>query len=175
MLTLIGYQMLRCKLRCTKANGRITDNSHYHCCLCGRVLVRKVHLYCHLQAHSVGSMREIDEMLDAKDEAEEGPLEDSEMDEDDDNDTTLDTSQIATLDGSDQDNVVALSDGTQVTFCSIFLNILPPSLLCSRAPSSNSTPLRKLKLSETKHKFELRDTCTSSRKEPLGASHLVAS
>ena len=96
-------------------------------------------------------MREIDEMLDAKDEAEEGPLEDSEMDEDDDNDTTLDTSQIPTLDGSDQDNVVALSDGTQVTFRSIFLNILSPFLLCSRAPSSNSTPLRKLKLFETKH------------------------
>ena len=127
LLTLLGYQMLRCKLRCTKANGRITDNSHYHCCLCGRVLVRKVHLYCHLQAHSVGSMREIDEMLDAKDEAEEGPLEDSEMDEDDDNDTTLDTSQIAALDGSDQDNVVALSDGTQVTFLSI-------SILCTLFP-----------------------------------------
>lgn len=123
-LTLLGYQMLRCKLRCTKANGRITDNSHYHCCLCGRVLVRKVHLYCHLQAHSVGSMREIDEMLDAKDEAEEGPLDDSQMDDDDDNDTTLDTSQIATLDGSDQDNVVALSDGTQVTFHSCNSNTI---------------------------------------------------
>ena len=119
--------MLRCKLRCTKANGRITDNSHYHCCLCGRVLVRKVHLYCHLQAHSVGSMREIDEMLDAKDDAEEGPLEDSEMDDDDDNDTTLDTSQIATLDGSNQDNMVALSDGTQVTFHNIFINMHPIS------------------------------------------------
>lgn len=133
--------MLRCKLRCTKANGRITDNSHYHCCLCGRVLVRKVHLYCHLQAHSVGSMREIDEMLDAKDEAEEGPLEDSEMDDDDDNDTTLDTSQIATLDGSDQDNVVALSDGTQVTFYSISISMHLSSSLCLRAPSSNSSPL----------------------------------
>ena len=119
--------MLRCKLRCTKANGRITDNSHYHCCLCGRVLVRKVHLYCHLQAHSVGSMRELDEMLDAKDDAEEGPLEESEMDDDDDNDTTLDTSQIATLDGSDQDNMVALSDGTQVTFHNIFINMHPIS------------------------------------------------
>ena len=107
--------MLRCKLRCTKANGRITDNSHYHCCLCGRVLVRKVHLYCHLQAHLVGSMREIDELLDAKDDTEEGPMEDAEMDEDDDeNHTALDTSQITTLEGSEQDSVVALSDGTQV-------------------------------------------------------------
>ncbi|XP_027059084.1 uncharacterized protein LOC113685740 [Pocillopora damicornis] len=112
-----GHQMLRCKLRCTKANGRITDNSHYHCCLCGRVLVRKVHLYCHLQAHSVGSMREIDELLDAKDDTEEGPMEDAEMDEDDDeNHTALDTSQITTLEGSEQDSVVALSDGTQVVF-----------------------------------------------------------
>lgn len=111
-----GHQMLRCKLRCTKANGRVTDNSHYHCCLCGRVLVRKVHLYCHLQAHSVGSMREIDELLDAKDDTEEGPIEDAEMDDDDDNHTTLDTSQITTLEGSEQDNVVALSDGTQVVF-----------------------------------------------------------
>ena len=114
-----GYQMLRCKLRCTKANGRITDNSHYHCCLCGRVLVRKVHLYCHLQAHAVGSMREIDKMLDTKEDAEEEPLEDSEMDDDeedegDDNDTTLDSSQISRLESSEQDNIVALSDGTQV-------------------------------------------------------------
>lgn len=61
-------------------------------------------------------MREIDEMLDAKDDAEEGPLEDSEMDDDDDNDATLDTSQITALEGSEQDNVVALSDGTQVIF-----------------------------------------------------------
>lgn len=109
-----GYQMLRCKLRCTKANGRTTDNSHYHCCLCGRVLVRKVHLYCHLQAHAVGSMQEIDEMLDAKDDTEEGPLGDAEMD-DDDNDTSLDTSQITGLESAEQDNMVALSDGTQVT------------------------------------------------------------
>lgn len=115
VLILSGHQMLRCKLRCTKANGRITDNSHYHCCLCGRVLVRKVHLYCHLQAHSVGSMREIDALLDAKDDTEEGPMEDAEMDEDDDeNHTALDTSQITTLEGSEQDSVVALSDGTQV-------------------------------------------------------------
>lgn len=106
--------MLRCKLRCMKANGRVTDNSHYHCCLCGRVLVRKVHLYCHLQAHSVGSVREIDEIMDAKDDAEEGPLEDTEMDEDDEHDTTLDASQITGLDGSQQDGVVALPDGTQV-------------------------------------------------------------
>ena len=70
-------------------------------------------------------MREIDEMLDAKDEAEEGPLEDPEMDDDDGNDTTLDASQIATLDGSDQDDVVALSDGTQVTFHSISINMHP--------------------------------------------------
>ena len=109
-----GYQMLRCKLRCMKANGRVTDNSHYHCCLCGRVLVRKVHLYCHLQAHSVGSVQEIDEIMDAKDDAEEGPLEDNEMDEDDEHDTTLDASQISGLDGSQQDGVVALPDGTQV-------------------------------------------------------------
>ena len=109
-----GYQMLRCKLRCMKANGRVTDNSHYHCCLCGRVLVRKVHLYCHLQAHSVGSVQEIDEIMDAKDDAEEGPLEDTEMDEDDEHDTTLDASQISALDGSQQDGVVALPDGTQV-------------------------------------------------------------
>ena len=106
--------MLRCKLRCMKANGRVTDNSHYHCCLCGRVLVRKVHLYCHLQAHSVGSVQEIDEIMDAKDDAEEGPLEDTEMDEDDEHDTTLDASQITGLDGSQQDGVVALPDGTQV-------------------------------------------------------------
>lgn len=119
--------MLRCKLRCTKANGRVTDNSHYHCCLCGRVLVRKVHLYCHLQAHSVGSMREIDEMLDAKDDAEEGPLEDSEMDDDEDNDTTLDTSQITALEGSEQNNVVALSDGTQVILVFPILSNLPSS------------------------------------------------
>ena len=109
--------MLRCKLRCTKANGRITDNSHYHCCLCGRVLVRKVHLYCHLQAHAAGSMREIDKILDTKD-AEEEPLEDSEMDDDDEdddhNDATLDSSQISRLESSEQDNIVALSDGTQV-------------------------------------------------------------
>ena len=72
-------------------------------------------------------MREIDEMLDAKDDTEEGPLEDSEMDDDDDNDTTLDTSQIATLDGSDQNNMVALSDGTQVTFHSISINMHPIS------------------------------------------------
>ena len=82
-------------------------------------------------------MREIDEMLDAKDEAEEGPLED----DDDDNDTTLDTSQIATLDGSDQDNVVALSDGTQVTINSNSISMHPSSPVCLRAPSSNSTPL----------------------------------
>ena len=60
-------------------------------------------------------MREIDELLDAKDDTEEGPLEDAEMDEDDDeNHTALDTSQITTLEGSEQDSVVALSDGTQV-------------------------------------------------------------
>lgn len=62
-------------------------------------------------------MREIDELLDAKDDTEEGPMEDAEMDEDDDeNRTALDTSQITTLEGSEQDSVVALSDGTQVVF-----------------------------------------------------------
>lgn len=60
-------------------------------------------------------MREIDELLDAKDDTEEGPMEDAEMDEDDDeNHAALDTSQITTLEGSEQDSVVALSDGTQV-------------------------------------------------------------
>lgn len=83
-------------------------------------------------------MREIDEMLDAKDEAEEGPLEDSEMDEDDDNDTTLDTSQIATLDGSDQDNVVALSDGTQVLNISQYFLKFAPSF-----PTLFESPLLK--------------------------------
>ena len=67
-------------------------------------------------------MREIDEMLDAKDDTEEGPLEDSEMDDGDDNDTTLDTSQITGLQGSQQDNVVALSDGTQVTLLTLLLS-----------------------------------------------------
>ena len=107
--------MLRCKLRCTKANGRSTDNSHYHCCLCGRVLVRKVHLYCHLQAHSFGSMHEIDEMIDAKDDTEEGPIDDTVVEDDDDvADTTLDTTEISELEDPEGDNVVALSDGTQV-------------------------------------------------------------
>ena len=68
-------------------------------------------------------MREIDEMLDAKEDTEEGPLEDSEMDDEDDNDTTLDTSQITGLQGSEQDNVVALSDGTQVTVIIYFLHL----------------------------------------------------
>lgn len=68
-------------------------------------------------------MREIDEMLDAKEDTEEGPLEDSEMDDDDDNDTTLDASQITGLQGSEQDNVVALSDGTQVTVTIYFLHL----------------------------------------------------
>ena len=81
-------------------------------------------------------MREIDEILDAKDEAEEGPLEDPEMDDDDGNDTTLDASQIATLDGSDQDDVVALSDGTQVTFRSISINMHPISKALKNLNSS---------------------------------------
>ncbi len=72
-------------------------------------------------------MREIDEMLDAKDDAEEGPLEDSEMDDDEDNDTTLDTSQITALEGSEQNNVVALSDGTQVILVFPILSNLPSS------------------------------------------------
>ena len=64
-------------------------------------------------------MREIDKMLDTKEDAEEEPLEDSEMDDDDEdegdvNDTTLDSSQISRLESSEQDNIVALSDGTQV-------------------------------------------------------------
>ena len=76
--------------------------------------MRKVHLYCHLQAHAVGSIREIDEMLDAKEDSEEGPLEDTEMDDENEDDTTLDTSQLTRLQGPEQDNVVALSSGTQV-------------------------------------------------------------
>lgn len=78
--------------------------------------MRKVHLYCHLQAHAVGSIREIDEMLDAKEDSEEGPLEDTEMDDENEDDTTLDTSQLTRLQGPEQDNVVALSSGTQVVF-----------------------------------------------------------
>ena len=70
-------------------------------------------------------MQEIDEMLDAKDDTEEGPLEDSEMDDDDDNDTTLDTSQITGLEGTQPDNVVALSDGTQVHVTLVLVRSVP--------------------------------------------------
>jgi len=61
-------------------------------------------------------MQEIDEMLDAKEDTEEGPLEDTEMDDDEDHNTTLDTSQITGLEATGRDNVVALSDGSQVIF-----------------------------------------------------------
>ena len=105
--------MLRCKLKCTRANGRITENSHYHCCLCGRVLIRKVHLYCHLQAHSFGTTEDVDEdaMDDGKDEE---PEDEGDMDDDDAGNSTLDTSQVSGITSSQPENVVALTDGTQV-------------------------------------------------------------
>ena len=107
--------MLRCKLKCTRANGRLTENSHYHCCLCGRVLLRKVHLYCHLQAHSYGAADDVDEdaMEDVKDDDE--PDDDADVDDDEgghvDTPAHMAESGIAS---SQPDNVVALTDGTQV-------------------------------------------------------------
>lgn len=114
-----GYRILRCKLKCTRANGRIADCSHYHCCLCGRVCLRKVHLCCHLQAHALGTAKDVeDEMMDAS-KTEEEP-EDDDQDDDEEGDdsadqTVLQTSQIACgVDDPDQ-NLVTLADGTQVS------------------------------------------------------------
>ena len=106
--------MLRCKLRCTRSNGRVAENSHYHCCLCGRVCLRKVHLFCHLQAHSLGAQHEIDEeMMDADKDEEE--IDDAVEDEDELGDSSaLESPQIQALTSSQSENVVALTDGTQV-------------------------------------------------------------
>ncbi|KAK3735459.1 hypothetical protein QZH41_020321 [Actinostola sp. cb2023] len=118
-----GYRILRCKLKCSRANGRITDCSHYHCCLCGRVCLRKVHLCCHLQAHALGTAKDVeDELMDAsktEEEQDDEEQEDDEEGEDDTaDDTVLQTSQLACsiADSGQTENMVTLADGTQVVY-----------------------------------------------------------
>lgn len=50
----VGYQMLRCKLGCSRPSGTKVFNSHYHCCICGAICIRKSGVYEHMRVnHSV--------------------------------------------------------------------------------------------------------------------------
>ena len=44
-----GFQMLRCKLGCSRPSGKKVFNSHYHCCVCGHICIRKSGLYEHMR------------------------------------------------------------------------------------------------------------------------------
>ena len=51
---IVGYQMLRCKLGCSRPSGTKVFNSHYHCCICGAICIRKSGVYEHMRVnHSV--------------------------------------------------------------------------------------------------------------------------
>lgn len=46
--------MLRCKLGCFRPSGTKVFNSHYHCCICGAICIRKSGVYEHMRVnHSV--------------------------------------------------------------------------------------------------------------------------
>ena len=46
--------MLRCKLGCSRPSGTKVFNSHYHCCICGAICIRKSGVYEHMRVnHSV--------------------------------------------------------------------------------------------------------------------------
>lgn len=47
----IGYQMLRCKLGCSRPSGTKVFNSHYHCCICGAICIRKSGVYEHMRVN----------------------------------------------------------------------------------------------------------------------------
>lgn len=49
MLPFSGYQMLRCKLGCSRPSGTKVFNSHYHCCICGAICIRKSGVYEHMR------------------------------------------------------------------------------------------------------------------------------
>ena len=46
--------MLRCKLGCSRPNGNKVFNSHYHCCVCGHICIRKSGLYEHMRVQHGG-------------------------------------------------------------------------------------------------------------------------
>lgn len=43
--------MLRCKLGCSRPSGTKVFNSHYHCCLCGAICIRKSGVYEHMRVN----------------------------------------------------------------------------------------------------------------------------
>ena len=45
--------MLRCKLGCCRPSGKKVMNSHYHCCLCGTICMRKAAVYEHMRVQHV--------------------------------------------------------------------------------------------------------------------------
>ncbi|EDO49033.1 predicted protein [Nematostella vectensis] len=121
---------MRCKLKCIRANGRVTDCSHYHCCLCGRVCLRKVHLCCHLQAHALGTAKVVDDvnddvmdasLIEEEQEGGEGEGEDDDEEEElgektlNSSDSIPEMSHMACSAAADS-NIVALTEGTQVVY-----------------------------------------------------------
>lgn len=50
-LLFAGYQMLRCKLGCSRPSGTKVFNSHYHCCICGAICIRKSGVYEHMRVN----------------------------------------------------------------------------------------------------------------------------
>ena len=50
--------MLRCKLGCSRPSGTKVLNSHYHCCICGAICIRKSGVYEHMRInHSCESLK----------------------------------------------------------------------------------------------------------------------
>ena len=43
--------MLRCKLGCSRPSGTKVFNSHYHCCICGAICIRKSGVYEHMRVN----------------------------------------------------------------------------------------------------------------------------
>lgn len=51
--------MLRCKLGCSRPSGTKVFNSHYHCCICGAICIRKSGVYEHMRVnHAVQPIKQ---------------------------------------------------------------------------------------------------------------------